>query len=152
MHERHTWKFSAFPFKSDGKPSHSKMNDYHATVFQNGTATFMARIVDINGALVKQSDVDSISYSVYLLNEGNQECRRSIRGHVNVALNVADVLFNQLHKNPHWTEDDKGFNFCWTLDVGCYNAFTLAGRHYLVEIRLVAKNVPFLVRYRLFVI
>ena len=113
----------------------------------------MARIVDINGALVKQSDVDSISYSVYLLNEGKPECRRSIRGHANVALNVADVLFNQLHKNPHWMEDDKGFNFCWTL-LGSRipSPFELAGRHYLVEIRLVAKNVPFLVRYRLFVI
>ena len=130
------------------------MHDYHATVFQNGTATFMARIVDINSALVKQSDVDSISYSVYLLNEGKPESRTAIPGHSNNELNVSEVLFNQLHKNPHWTEDDKGFNFCWTLKIsGRYpNVFTLAGRHYLVEIRLVAKNVPFLVRYRLFVI
>ena len=112
----------------------------------------MARIVDINGMLVKQSDVDSISYSVYLLDEGKPESRTAIPGHSNNELNVSEVLFNQLHKNPHWTEDDKGFNFCWTLDVGSYNAFVLAGRHYLVEIRLVAHGVPFLVRYRLFVI
>ncbi len=129
------------------------MNDYHATVFQDGTATFMARIVDFNGALVKPSDVDSITYSVYLLdNICMPESRKAIVGHTNVALNVFEVLFNQLQTNPQWTEDDKGFNFCWTLNVSSANAFTLAGRHYLVEIRLVAKGVPFLVRYRLFVL
>ncbi len=128
------------------------MHDYHATVFQDGSATFMARIVDFYGALVKPSDVDSISYSVYLLNEGKPESRTAIIGHSNIALNVTDVLFNQLQTNPHWTEDDKGFNFCWTLNVSSSNAFALAGRHYLVEIRLVAKDVPFLIRYRLFVL
>ena len=128
------------------------MHDYHATVFQDGTATFMARIVDVNGALVKQSDVDSLSYSIYLLDESKPECRRAITGHTNNELNVSDVLFNQLQRNPHWTDDDKGFNFCWTLNVNSYNAFALAGRHYLVEIKLVAKGVPFLVRYRLFVL
>ena len=128
------------------------MHDYHATVFQNGTATFMARIVDINDGLVYPSDVDRMSYSVYLLNEGKPESRTAITGHSNVELNVSDVLFNQLQKNPHWTEDDKGFNFCWSLNVSRYNAFVLAGRHYLVEIKLVAKGVPFLVRYRLFVL
>ena len=114
----------------------------------------MARIVDINGSPIKPSDVDSIIYSVYLLNEGKPESRTVIVGHRNNELNVSDVLFNQLQKNPHWTEDDKGFNFCWTLKIsGRYaNAFDLAGRHYLVEIKLVAKSVPFFVRYRLFVI
>ena len=112
----------------------------------------MARIVDINSALVKQSDVDSISYSVYLLDEGKPERRTAIIGHSNVALNVSDVLYNQLKTNPHWTEDDKGFNCFWTLDVSSSSPFALAGRHYLVEIKLVAKGVPFFVRYRLFVL
>ena len=130
------------------------MHDYHATVFQNGTATFMARIVDINGALVKQSDVDSLSYSVYLLDERFPASRTAVPGHYEVPLNVSDVLFNQLQTNPHWTEDDKGFNFCWTLRIAGrqHSPFELAGRHYLVEFQLVAKNVPFLVRYRLFVL
>ena len=123
------------------------MHDYHATVFQDGTATFMARIVDINGTPIKQSDVDSITYTIYLLDEGNPGWRMSRGSHTAVELNVSDVLFDQLQKNPHWTEDDKGFNFCWTLDVSSSNAFALAGRHYLVEIRLVAKGVPFIVRY-----
>ena len=112
----------------------------------------MARIVDINGSPIKQSDVDSITYTIYLLNEGEPEWRLSRGDQTEVELNVSDVLFNQLQKNPHWTEDDKGFNFCWTLDVSSANAFVLAGRHYLVEIKLVAKGVPFLVRYRLFVL
>ena len=128
------------------------MNDYHATVFQNGTATFMARIVDLSGALIKQSDVDSITYSVYLLDEDKPGCRRSVTGHSNNELNVSDVLYNQLKRNVHWLEDDKGFNFCWTLDVSSANAFALAGRHYLVEIRLVANSVPFLIRYSFFVL
>lgn len=131
------------------------MHDYHATIFQNGTATFMARIVDINGTPIKQSNVDSIVYSVYLLNNiCMPESRTAIVGHYNNELNVSDVLFDQLQKNPHWTEDDKGFNFCWTLKIWdrYNNAFALAGRHYLVEIKLVAKKIPFLVRYRLFVL
>ena len=130
------------------------MHDYHATIFQNGTATFMARIVDFNGSPIKQSDVDSISYSIYLLRESYPEWRTAVIGHSNVELNVSDVLFNQLQKNPHWTEDDKGFNFCWTLKVTdrTGSPFSLSGRHYLVEIRLVANGGPFLVRYRLFVL
>lgn len=112
----------------------------------------MARIVDFNSTPIKQSDVDSITYSVYLLNEGKPESRTAVVGHSNVALNVSDVLFNQLQTNPHWTEDDKGYNFCWTLDVSSANVFALAGRHYLVEIKLVAKGVPLIVRYRLFVL
>ena len=114
----------------------------------------MARIVDVNGTLVKQSDVDSITYSVYLLREDKPEWRNAIVGRYNVALNVPDVLFNQLQKNPHWTEDDKGFNFCWTLKITdrLGSPFTLAGRHYLVEFKLVAKGVPLIVRYRLFVL
>ena len=128
------------------------MHDYHSTVLQDGTATFMARIVDFYGSPIKQSDVDSITYSVYLLCGDMPELRIIVDGHANVALNVSDVLFNQLQTNPHWTEDDKGFNFCWTLNVSSHNAFALAGRHYLVEIKLVAKGVPFIVRYRLFVL
>ena len=130
------------------------MHDYHATVFQDGTATFMARIVDLNGSPIRQSDVDSITYSIYLLRGDNPESRTAILGHSNVDLNVTDVLSNQLHKNPHWTEDDKGFNFCWTLKVTdrTGSPFAKSGRHYLVEIKLVAKGVRFLVRYRLFVI
>lgn len=130
------------------------MHDYHATVFQNGTATFMARIVDINGSLVKPSDVDSISYSIYSLREDAPEARTAVLGRSNIELNVSDVLFNQLQKNPHWTEDDKGFNFCWTLTVTdrTGSPFSRAGQHYLVEIKLVAKSVPFLIRYRLFVL
>lgn len=129
------------------------MHDYHATVFQDGTATFMARIVDINGTPIKQSDVDSITYSVYLLNEGKPESRTVDPFRSNNELNVSDVLFNQLQKNPHWTEDDKGFNFCWTMAINRMpSPFKLAGRHYLVEIRLETKRIPFLVRYRLFVL
>ncbi|MBQ2620866.1 MAG: hypothetical protein IJF84_05955 [Thermoguttaceae bacterium] len=129
------------------------MHDYHATVFQDGTATFMARIVDFYGAPIKQSDVDSITYSVYLLNEGKPESRTVNPFHSNYELNVSDVLFDQLQTNPHWTEDDIGYNFCWTL-LGSRrpSPFELAGRHYLVEIKLVAKRIPFLVRYRLFVL
>ena len=114
----------------------------------------MARIVDINGALVKPSDVDSLSYSIYLLRGDKPDWRDAIVGHYKVALNVPDVLFNQLQKNPHWTEDDKGFNFCWTLKVTdrTGSPFAKSGRHYLVEIKLVAKGVPFLIRYRLFVL
>ena len=129
------------------------MHDYHATVFQNGTATFMARIVDFNGTPIKPSDVDSLSYSVYLLNEGKPESRTPTPFRSDLELNVSKVLFNQLQTNPHWTEDDKGFNFCWTMAVNRIpSPFTLAGRHYLVEIKLVANSVPFLVRYRLFVL
>ena len=128
------------------------MHDYHATVFQDGTATFMARILDFHGGLVYQTDVDSITYSVYLLNEGKPESRTVNPFHSNNVLNVSDVLYNQLKRNVHWLEDDKGFNFCWTLDVSRSNPFALAGRHYLVEFRLVSKGVPFLVRYRLFVL
>lgn len=128
------------------------MNDYHCTVFQNGTATFMARIRNFNGDILTPDKVDSISYSVYLLELDDPSKRTAVRGHQNVALNPAETLFSQLQQNANWTPDDTGYNFLWTLNVKTSNAFQYAGRHYLAEVKLTSDSVPFLIRYRLYVI
>ena len=43
--------------------------DIHGTVFKNGSATLLARVVGAAGAAVTQSDIAAVKYGIYLLDE-----------------------------------------------------------------------------------
>jgi len=127
--------------------------DVHGTVFKNGTATLLARVVGGDGQHVTQIDIASVSYSVYLLDDQDADSRTEVSGHTNVALTVADVVFNDLQTDALWTADETGYNFRHTLDVSTNPAFTIAGRRYMVEFELTpTSGQAILVRFRVNVI
>ena len=70
-----------------------------------------------------------------------------------VSLSVAGVLFSALQTDPIWTVDAIGYNFRHVLDVSAQQAFSIAGRRYLIEYQLTpAVGQMILVRFRINVI
>ncbi len=127
--------------------------DIFGTAFKNGTVTLMARIVGSNGQNITPDDIDSLAYSVYLLDDQEADARSPVEHHNEVALSVEEVLFSSLQLDDLWTADEIGYNFRHELDVSQHQAFTIAGRRYLVEYRLLPlEGQIILVRFRLNVI
>lgn len=127
--------------------------DIHGTAFKNGSVTLLARIVGADGVNVIGSDINTIKYSVYLLDDQNPDNRIAVADHTNVSLAVANVVFNSLQTDAMWTVDTTGYNFRHVLDVSTHQAFTVAGRRYLIEYQLTpAVGQMILVRFRINVI
>ena len=127
--------------------------DIYCTVHKHGTATFLARVVGPSGEPVAPADLSAASYSLYLLDDREPDDRTGVTGHEQVALIVADVLRPALQTDALWTRDTLGYNFCHTLDVSAHAAFTIAGRRYLLEYRLVpAAGQVILLRFQIHVI
>lgn len=127
--------------------------DTYGTAFKNGSVTLLARVVGKNGADILQADIASAKYSAYLLDEQDADSRTAVTGHSDVALNVGDIVFNTLQNDALWTVDQTGYNFRHVLDVSENQAFTIAGRRFLVEFELIpSTGQVILVRFRLNVI
>lgn len=125
-------------------------NDIYGTVDKNGTATCLARIVGEDGAAINQASVSAVTYSVFLLDENDPDARSAVDGHDGESLGVSTIIFNSLQTDARWTVDDTGYNFRHTIDVSTDGAFTVAGRSYLVEYRLMPAGGQVIVaRFRL---
>ncbi|MBN1590948.1 MAG: hypothetical protein JW888_15650 [Pirellulales bacterium] len=124
--------------------------DTYGTVFKGGSVTCLARVVGHDAAAVTRTDILSVQYSLYLLENDDPDSRTVVAGHDAVALDKISVLFDSLQTDARWTRDATGYNFRHTLDVVSSAAFGLAGRDYLVEYRLTPYlGQVILVRFRL---
>jgi hypothetical protein len=131
----------------------AEAHDIYGTAFKNGSATLLARIVGPDGENVLQGDINSITCTVYLLDDQNPDSRTEVAEHANVTLSVADVVFDALQLDLSWTVDAIGYNFRHVLDVSEHQAFAVSGRRYLVEYQLTpAVGQKILVRFRINVI
>jgi hypothetical protein len=110
--------------------------DIFGTAFKNGTALLMARIVDSAGAIVQQVGIAAIEYSIYELDPCLPDQLTPVAGHNDVALDVAEVIFNALQTGGLWTVDDVGYNFRHEIDVTETEAFPKAGAQYQVRYQL----------------
>jgi len=127
--------------------------DIRGTVFKNGSATLMARIVGAAGAAVKQADLSSAKYTIYLLDDDDPNGETAVAGHEDVALTVSAVIFNTLQTGGLWTKDATGYNFKHVLDVSSHPAFAAARRSYRIIYKLTpATGQVILVRFLLGVI
>ena len=110
--------------------------DIHGTVFKNGSAIFLARVVGPTGAVVTQADVASLRYSVNLLDDQDPDQQTPLTGHSGVSLAVSGVIYDALRTDAIWTRDAIGYNFKHVLDVSAHAAFPTAGRTYLSLIHI----------------
>ncbi len=127
--------------------------DILGTAFRDGSVTLLARVVGQSGQPIVQADIASAQYSVYVLDDQDANGRTAVAGHTDVALSVADLVFNTLQTDALWTVDSVGYNLRHVLDVSDEPAFATAGRRFLVELRLSpTSGQVILVRFRINVI
>jgi len=127
--------------------------DIYGTAMKNGSATLLARVVGDDAQPLVQADVASAKYNVYLLDDRDADGRTAITGHTDVALSVGGLIFDSLQTDALWSVDETGYNFRHVLDVSTSQAFTVAGRRFLVEFELTpASGQVILVRFRVNVI
>jgi hypothetical protein len=110
--------------------------DIYGTVFRNGSAVLMARIVDANGVNVQQAGVAAIEYSIFELDPVRPDHLAVVAGHDAVVLDVSGVVHNSLQTGGLWTVDDVGYNFRHDIDVTVAEAFPKAGLDYQVRYEL----------------
>jgi hypothetical protein len=128
-------------------------SDIAGKVFKHGTITTLARVLGAANAPVVQTDIASISYTIYLLDSRDPDNWTPVTGHSSVALTVSAVVFNTLQTDAAWTTDAIGYNFRHEIDISVNQAFNAAGSKYLVEYRFVPNTgQAILVRSRLTVI
>ena len=110
--------------------------DIYGTVFKNGSAILMARIVDAVGQPIDQAAITAIEYSIYELDPCRPDVLAAISGHNGASLTVEDVVFDVLQTDPLWTVDAVGYNFRHEIDVSTTEAFPKAGAQYQVRYEL----------------
>jgi len=127
----------------------AEAKDGYLKIHKNGTATLMARVVGADGSNITQSDITSAKYSIYLLDDQDPDSRTAVSGHSAVDLTVSAVIFKSLQTDSLWDQDGTGYNFRHTPDIGSHQAFTIAGRNYLIEYTLTpASGQEIVVRFR----
>lgn len=124
--------------------------DIQGTVFKNGSATLLGRVVGADGSAITQSDISSAKYTVYQLDEDDADAGTPIAGHADVAITpVGSLIFDTLQNDDLWDVDSTGYNFKHVLDVSANQAFAVAGRTYRVAFELTpTSGQVILVRFR----
>ncbi len=127
--------------------------DISGSVFKNGSATLLARVVGADGTPVTQASIASAVYSIELLDENDPDAGTAVAGHADVAIGVADLIYDTLQTDALWDVDSTGYNFKHTLDVSVDPAFAVAGRQYRIVFQLTpTAGQVILVRFRVQVI
>jgi len=123
--------------------------EIHGTVFKNGSATLLARVVGADGSAIQQADLSAAEYTVYLIDPDDPDGDTAVSGHSAVSVAVASLIYDDLQTDDLWDVDDTGYNFKWVLDVSTNQAFATAGRSYRVVFTLTPRGgQEVLVRFR----
>lgn len=123
--------------------------DIHGTVFRNGSAVLLARIVGADGELLTPLDVASAKYTIYELDAASPDGDSPVGGHAGVAVAVASLISPTLKNDALWEADTAGYNFRHELDVSANPAFPQSARHYRIVFELLPyQGQVILVRFR----
>jgi hypothetical protein len=110
-----------------------KLRDICETVFVDGAAVLMARIVDRAGVRVRRGQVARITYSIREIDLRDSERRSDVAGHIDAALDVDEVFSDSLQTGGLWDEDVVGYNFRHEIGAAGRGRFPKPGARY--EIR-----------------
>ena len=110
--------------------------DIEGTVFKNGSAILLARVVGADGEAITRNTLAAIRYTVYLLDDHDPDQQTPQDGHVGISLSVAEAVYDLVQTDAVWTRDSIGYNFKHVLDVSAHEAFPMAGRSYRIVYEL----------------
>ncbi len=123
--------------------------DIQGTVFKNGSAILLARVVGADGEAITRNTLAAIRYTVYLLDDQDPNQQTPQDGHVAISLSVTEVVYDLLQTDTVWTRDSIGYNFKHILDVSAHQACPTAGRCYRIVYELTpTSGQVILVRFR----
>jgi len=123
--------------------------DISGTVFKNGSATLLARVIGADGQPLTSADVLSAKYTIYQLDENDPDAGTAVAGHDGVAGDPVSLVYDTLQNDALWDVDTTGYNFKHDLDVSTSAAFPMAGKHYRVVYELTPiQGQVVLVRFR----
>jgi hypothetical protein len=110
--------------------------DIHGTVFKNGSATLLARVVGADGSPITQAEIESAAYTVYIIDEAEPDADTAVTGHTAVDVDPEDLVFDELQTDDLWDVDATGYNFRHVVDVSSDPAFAAAGSVYRIVFTL----------------
>jgi len=125
--------------------------DIDGKVFRNGTCMNRAIVTNQSAVALVQSDVTSMTYTIYSLSATAEDTWTAITNHTAVSVTVSAVIYNTLQTDTLWTDtvDATGYNFKHIPVVSTNAAFTVAGVFYRIVYSLVTSTVnPLLVRFK----
>ena len=115
--------------------------DIQGTVFKNGSATLLARVMGAGGSALVRADLVSAKYTIYLIDKDDWGASTVVSGHEDVAITTVSLLiFDALQTDLLWDVDSIGYNFRYVLDVSGNQAFAEAGRTYRIVFELMPTN------------
>ncbi len=114
--------------------------DICETVYANGAAVLMARVVDGAGVSVRRDGVARIRYSIREIDPCDSERREDVAGHVDVPLEVDRVFSDELQTGGLWDVDRAGYNFRHEMGGGHGGTFPKPGRRYEIRYELLFRE------------
>jgi hypothetical protein len=97
----------------------------YAVIWEDGGATFLARVVGVDGSNMTQSAVSTITCAVFDLGSATPETAVSTP-----TVTKASTVFDTLQTDGRWTKDTTGYNFRHTIGA---TVFSGGGKRYGIE-------------------
>jgi hypothetical protein len=125
-------------------------NEYRKSIYKDGSATCLARVLDVDGQPITVASIESATYTIALIDPMDEDGDTPVVNHADVALTPADIIFDTLQKDAAWSTDADGYNFRHTIDVSEHAAFTHRGKEYRVTYKLIPdEGQVIILRFRL---
>jgi hypothetical protein len=122
------------------------------TVFKNGAAVFMARIVDGTGVRVRRDQIAFITFTAREIDLRNSEKFKRVVSPIDAMLDVDEVFSDSLQIDGLWDVDTVGYNFRHEIRADRSRTFPKPGACYEIRYVLwpkdcaVAQDVRFYLR------
>ena len=110
--------------------------EHRAAVFRDGSCTCLARILGEDAEVITQATIDSITYTVSLIDPDDEDADTDVENHADSVLTVSDTISDILQLDDRWTLDEIGYNFRHVLDVSEHLAFGVRAREYRIRYKL----------------
>jgi hypothetical protein len=123
-------------------------SDLCETVFENGVAVLMARIVDATGRRVRRNQVKSIAYAIFEVDIESGEPGRVVRRHDGAFLDVDAVFLDSLICDEAWYLDVSGYNFRHEICANADGSFPRRRTRYEIRYLFIPKlGEPIVIRF-----